>query len=45
MCDKLSSISIEGRAKANSLGLHKGSLSNYLGCVTQKQLPKRSWEI
>lgn len=39
------SIPIEDRAKANSLKLHKGSLSNYPGCVTQKQLPKRAWEI
>lgn len=39
------SISIEDRAKANSLKLHKGCLSNYPGCVTQKLLPKRAWEI
>lgn len=45
MCDKLFSIPREDRTRANSLQLHKGSLSNYLGCVTQKQLPKRAWEI
>lgn len=39
------SIPIEDRAKGNSLELHKGSLSNYPGCVTQKQLPKRAGEI
>lgn len=39
------SIPIEDRAKVNSLELHKGSLSNYPGRVTQKRLPKRAWEI
>lgn len=36
------SILTEDRAKVNSLKLHKGGLSNYMGCVTQKQLPKRT---
>lgn len=43
--NSFSSIPIEDRAKAKSLTLRKRSLSNYLGCVTQEQLPKRTWEI